>query len=218
MNYFFKTFLCCTLLISFAQIKAFASDFTEQRSTNEHKHGTIQRVYQLSTKVNHKKYYMRYYILEDGFTLYSVSQKKESSWKIGDDLVVQDPFEDEDDVEVFVTVKNLNRGEKKSLMRVGWACPHKHTIVDTSSETIDGEKIVTITLDDATAWRFAYFDESPQAKYWKPKEKVVIFIDTHESYPQNPFNHKQYLREFDYDIINLDSKHPLAGGYVKPAF
>ena len=124
MNYFLKTFLCSTLLISLGQVKAFTLDFTEQSSTNEQKHGTIQRVYQLSKNVNHKKYYMRYYILEDGFnSLFLQVKKKESSWKIGDDLVVLDPFEDEDDVEVFVTVKNLNRGEKKISYASGMGMP-----------------------------------------------------------------------------------------------
>lgn len=214
MNKIIKFALFAMLLVSFSSqgivlgLENRDSFSVESEKGLKQKSGKISQVYQFSQG----KRRIGFYLLEDGFTFYFVSKKKqEMPWSVGDQLVIRNPFEDYEDEEVVVKVENTTIGEFQWLNRVGWSHPELLAITSKRFERVDDELVVTIGLQDGTEWLFHYFDEKPIAKMWQIGDRVLLMADRHEEEPTNPFIEGFYSPHFTYEMINLDAKRPFPG-------
>lgn len=217
MNKVLSRFLMSSLLLcGFAQ----ASEFEEDKPTilpfPEVKEGKIERAYRFSTKVNGEKHYRSVMILEDGYTLYNLF-KKDDIWAVGDEILIQNPYQEDDGDEVFVDIENTTQGKKTAALKMGWTLPSHLVISEANYEKNDeGDKSVTITLEDGSKWCFTYFDECAHAKHWRKGDRVLLIINTLDGSSQNPFPGQAYLPEYEYNLVNLNIKrHAFAGEPAK---
>lgn len=204
-------FLLC-LLFNLSAVSGIHAE--DKKPPAETKVTSLKRVYKFPS--------VFIYVLEDGYSLYHCTKSKQA-WKKGDEILVQDPFtegfhEDYDSSgdEIFVNARNLTKKKDGFCLRLGWTTPQPKTILSTNYKKSHGEKIVTITLDDNTKWRFEYFDETAHAKFWKEGEKVLLFVDTHDHNSINPLPLNGYLPKYSYEMFNIDNKHFMTGEPPKP--
>ncbi|MFI5343413.1 MAG: hypothetical protein ACHQUC_04235, partial [Chlamydiales bacterium] len=198
------------------------SNLFSNDSTVQSFEGILTDIHQFSMKPGRKKHPAGIYVLNNGFTLYCYPLKGKKTWHIGEIVYLPDPLVDADDSEVFIDVQNISTGQKQSLLRMGWISPDERTITKKSFHSHDGDDIVTLTLSDGSVWNLTYFDESAIAKSWHKGDKIRLIIDTHDDTLHSPFpdyfcawndSKIPYNPEWDYEMINLDSKDPLAGTY-----
>ena len=203
-----STLVCCLTFCGFAF--ANESETPVILPMPVEKTGKIERAYRFATKIDGTKQYKSVMILEDGYTIYNIFEK-DDIWAVGDDVVIQNPYLNNNIDVVGVNIENLTQGKKITAVTLGWALPTHIVISDVKYEKNEANKLVTVTLKDDSQWRFSYSDEYAHAKHWRKGDKVLIVIDTLDGNTQNPFP-GPYVPEYEYNMINLNIKqHAFAG-------
>lgn len=221
MKKLLQTFLVIgfSLIWSPSALFSEAQPLIEVKSKSEKKVGSIAKIHRASNNVSNGKHRTCFYILEDGYSLYTYLKGRDS-WNVGDQVAIDDPYEwdeDDDDDEYFVEVKNLKRNKSRLLLRMGWAS-EPMVIVKSHYKKAHGERIVEITLEDGTSWKFVYFDESAPTKNWSIGDRVILLAPINNQYTDNPHPLQQeqlkngynlfldqYVPDSDFSMINVSN-------------